>query len=137
MTRNIKIASYNSYGSGCGRLEYINKLCNDHDIVLIQEHWLVSQQFHIYNNKLNNFNSYCISGITDSKILNGRPYGGCAVLWNKNMMASVTPVDTHSKRVCAVNLLIGNFSVLICSVYMPNDSSLTNEDYKSTCSELF
>ena len=136
MTRNIKIASYNSHGSGSGRLEYINKLCNDHDIVLIQEHWLVTQQFHIYNNRLSNFNSHCISGITDSKILHGRPYGGCAVLWNKNMKASVTPVDTHSKRICAVKLLIDNFSVLICSVYMPNDSSLRNEDYKSTCSEL-
>ena len=90
MNKNIRIATYNSHGSGAGRLEYVKKLSNNHDIILIQEHWLVPQQFHMYNNMLSNFNSHCISGITDGKLLSGRPYGGCAVLWNKNIKASVT-----------------------------------------------
>ena len=41
---DLSLATYNSYGHGSGRYEYINKLSKYNDIILLQEHWLLEKQ---------------------------------------------------------------------------------------------
>ena len=38
MNSKISIATYNSHGSGAGRLDYIRTLAEKYNIILIQEH---------------------------------------------------------------------------------------------------
>ena len=55
-------------------------------------------------------------------LINGRPYGGVAILWNRCMTYRVAPVEYSSTRICAVIVYLDNdeFFLLIC-VYMPCD----------------
>ena len=59
----------------------------------------------------------------------GRPFGGCAVIWHKNLTLSVTPVNTISSRICAVNVKYEQLQFMLITVYMPNDdNSVSNYD---------
>ena len=45
---NLNFASYNSRGLGEGRMEYIKKLVDNNDFILIQEHWQMTDQLDIF-----------------------------------------------------------------------------------------
>ena len=59
-------------------------------------------------------------------ILQGRPYGGCAILWPNNLNLKVTPIISNCKRLCVVSIA----NVMLCNLYIPSscanhsDSSL-------------
>ncbi len=40
--KQLRIMSYNSTGSNDDRLRYLNDASYGHDIILVQEHWLLS-----------------------------------------------------------------------------------------------
>jgi len=56
------------------------------------------------------------------RIFQGRPFGGCAILWSSNSKCVVTPIETHNSRVCAVTLKISDKKFLLVNVYMPTDT---------------
>ena len=56
----------------------------------------------------------------------GRPFGGCAVLWHKNLSLAATPITTTSTRICAVDIKSDNTNFLLITVYMPNDDNSDN-----------
>ena len=86
MASLLKLVSYNSHGSGCGRLEFIDKLLQSNDFILIQEHWLQECQFVIYDQSLVSVCHHCVSGMNPADINRcGKPFGGCAILWKKNI----------------------------------------------------
>ena len=93
-TGTIKICSYNSHGLGAGRLDYIKRLCSSNDFVFIQEHWLLESQASTFERDIDNISSHCISGMDSSNLLNGRPYGGSAVLWRRDLECEVLPIRT-------------------------------------------
>ena len=137
LTAKLSLVSYNSQGSGPGKFEYIAKLLDKHDFVLIQEHWLMESQFVLYNQNINNCNYHCVSAIESNKLLSGRPFGGCGILWKKNFVASVTPISTQSTQLCAVELVLNKVSFLLCNVYMPTTGCCNfNSEYKSVLHEI-
>ena len=134
---DFSILSYNSQGSGPGKLEYISQLLHDHDLVLLQEHWLMASQFGIYSQQIKDCYSHCISAMSSTEILQGRPYGGCSILWKKNLVACVSPISTVSKRLCAIMIMMNNVSFLLCNVYMPTGTSASSmEEYRSVLNEI-
>ena len=70
-----------------------------------------------------------VSGFDNSVLLEGRPYGGCAILWKSTMLANVVPISVNSRRICAVRVCSSNWKLLLVNVYMPyeNDSVSTVE----------
>ena len=97
----------------------------------------MSSQFGIYNQQINDCYSHCISAIPSTEILHGRPYGGCSILWKKNLVACVSPISTVSKRLCAVTIMMNNVSFLLCNVYMPTGTSGSSmEEYRSVLNEI-
>jgi len=54
-----------------------------------------------------------VSGFADSEVLKGRPYGGCAIFWARNLAARADIIKTDSNRVCALNV-DDNTVVVIC-----------------------
>ena len=123
MNKLLSICSYNSQGSGTGRFEYLNELMTKVDVVLVQEHWLAENQFSLFRKNLHNVNVHSVTPMSLSKNNCGRPYGGCAIIWNSSLVASVTPVANQTKRVCAVKIEFGNHDILLCNVYMPTYQS--------------
>ena len=79
----LSLASYNSHGHGAGRWEYIQKLSKQSDIILLQEHWLFEKQIDSITDHVEGIGVVGVSGMNETELVYGRPYGGCAILWNK------------------------------------------------------
>ena len=65
------------------------------------------------------FLSVGVSGMDDTVLLSGRPYGGCAILCRKSLSSSIIPLCTNSNRLCAVRLqeLSGSSVFLFVFIY--------------------
>lgn len=57
------------------------ELLQDHDFLLIQEHWLVDCQFHLLS--FDGFSTLFVSGFDSTKILH--PFDGCAIIYLGNL----------------------------------------------------
>ncbi len=124
----LRIASYNMKGHARDRIDYMNTLLQSNDILFVQEHWYLSSQLSNLEASLSNVNVIGISGINESELLTGRPYGGCAIVYDKRLKCIVTPVELNSKRCMAAIVLIGGCQIIFINVYMPCDSHSTQHD---------
>lgn len=135
----LTLCSYNSQGLGDGRIEYIDKLCENHDIVLVQETWLLKDNLSSISDKVNNMCGHGVSAVDDATLLVGRPHGGCSILWKRSLILQATPViNIESKRLCAVIFrLPSGISLLVVNVYMPCDSIVANiAEYRKILDEI-
>jgi len=77
----------------------------------------------------NNFTSVGVSGFGNDDVLSVRPYGGCSVLWPKNIASKITVIESGSGRVCAVLIKAAANPNLLCrNVYFPRESCDVNMD---------
>ena len=128
MADSITIASYNSRGLNQSKQSYISRLLNRCDFLFIQEHWLSELQLESVG-RINSGVLYPgVSGFDNSDILKGRPYGGCAILWHSNLMASVCSVVTNSSRICAARVVTDSWKLLLINVYMPYEDGDERSD---------
>ena len=105
------------------------KLCDNNDIIFIQEHWLPLQDLSYLGNIHKDFTFIASSPVDLSNgILTGRPYGGLAVLYNKNLMSCIKLIDDSDKRLLFIDLKFNDFSVLLVNCYMPYMSSPNSID---------
>jgi hypothetical protein len=96
----LRLVSYNCRGwnSGCHYL-----FSDSFDICLIQEHWLFNAQLSCLNFN-NHFLSCGASGMEDSSLLLGRPYGGCGIIFRKSLLESIKLIKLPFKRYSAIFL---------------------------------
>ena len=86
----------------------------------MQEHWLFDFEFHKLTQGLNNTSLIGVSGMDQTQVLVGRPYGGCAILYDDQMNCTCEIVACDSKRVCACILQWPNsVRILFINAYMP------------------
>ena len=72
----LRTASLNCNGLKSAMVD-IQRLCEDHDVLFLQETWLYKDETHELGTIHHDFNGYGVSAITEDKdILKGRPYGG-------------------------------------------------------------
>lgn len=90
----LSLATFNCQGHGPDRVAYISKLCETNDIVLLQEHWLPDEQISSFESKIDGICCHGVSGMASNELLIGRPYGGCAILWKRALLAEITPGET-------------------------------------------
>ena len=126
--KTLKLCSYNSQGLGVGRVEYMSDLLNECDILLIQEHWLLTEQISTFMNRFRNVTAHVVSGMESNVLLSGRPFGGCAILVSTKLDAKVEPLVMQSKRVCAVSIVFRGIMLLLFCVYMPCDTESDQEN---------
>ena len=120
--KDLNIYSYNCIHADNVRLPFLRELYESCDFLLVQEHAL-------FKNKLSWFGAlgpdvgiHGVSAMDDSKPLNGRPFGGAAVLWHESLDGRIIPVPWQSDCMCAVKYINGNnVCLLIICVYMPCD----------------
>ena len=111
--RKLKVSSLNSHGAR-GNLIYINKLCNENDIVFICEHWLQQSEEilleSISNKKLIIFNSSMEEGQRK-----GRPFGG--LCWFIDDKLKIISYEFISNFISIIKILIDGNALNIIGVY--------------------
>jgi len=115
----LTTVSYNCRGFNSTKSQYILTLLSKSNILFLQEHWLSEAQLCLLGNISSNISYTGISGFDNSRILAGRPFGGCAILWHSNILANVRPLDLNNNRVCAVLVCTESVKLLFINVYMP------------------
>jgi exonuclease III len=97
-------------------------------ILFLQELWLAEAQLNMLGNIAANVSCIGISGFDNSDVLAGRPYGGCAILWQSTLFASVTPIDVDCRRICAARCCFEHAKLLLVNVYMPYEDGEEKTD---------
>ncbi len=141
----LNIFSFNSTGLGATSMEFVKLLLTlSVSILLIQETWHLDNHTEHMLNINDNFLCYPVSGIDEKeKILRGRPYGGTAFYYSKQIAQYVSPIPTGNRRFSAMSLkMTNNESLCITNVYLPNDNysmSKCTEEFMSCvdCLETF
>ena len=69
-----------------------------------------------------------VSGIDNTNILQGRPYGGVCIMYRNELSSRCESVILVTRRACAVKLSVYDIcKLLIVCVYMPCDPQLVNK----------
>ena len=76
------------------------------------------------------------SCITENKLLQGRPYGGCGIFICKSFPCISNMVETNCDRICAVLSEFTSFTILFISVYMPCDTYNNTYEFNSVLSVI-
>ena len=113
----LKVVSFNCRGLSSS-LEKIKTLCKTFDIILLQETSLAKQNLNFLNSINNQYCSYGISSFRyEPKLLLGRPYGGTAILWNKQLQAST--FSNHNNTIIGLTVNLCTSSIFFINVYLP------------------
>ena len=130
---SFTVSSYNCRGFNSIKSRYNASLLARCNILFLQEHWLADGQLNILasiseNSISENMSYTAVSGFDCDDVLVGRPFGGCAILWQANLLASVCPIKVDSRRVCAVRVCFDAWNLLLINVYMPYEDGTENLD---------
>ena len=90
---NLKVLSYNCRGWNTGSNFLDSQFLLNYDICLIQEHWLLIEQLSTLNIN-SQFCSFGVSGMDSSRLLHGRPFGGCGFLFRKFLLPFITRLQS-------------------------------------------
>lgn len=134
----LKIATFNCRSLKNSKCEII-RLCDTHDIVCLQEHWLLPCDLSLLFNLHVDFTGIGYSAVNiDDGLLIGRPYGGTAILFRKSIAKSITVIPTSNSRVTAVKVTSAQCNFVLLSVYMPTNYSNVDSlnDYVDMCAYL-
>jgi len=61
-------------------------------------------------------------------VLTGRPYGGCAILWRKNLSLTASPITSNSRRISAVLFCGAGVRFVCLCIYMPYESDFSSTE---------
>jgi exonuclease III len=124
---SIRIASFNCRAIKSSWHE-VKDLCTGHDVVLLQEHWLLPYELGMLNNLHEDFVGRGWSAVDVSKKLVGRPYGGLAVLW-RSVLINKCEFEYVDDRILICSFVIGTKRLTCINVYMPcDDGSVESMD---------
>ena len=102
------------------KLPNIRSLCDDADLIFLQETWLMPHETNMLNNIHEDFSSISISAVdVQSSVLTGRPYGGLSILYRKHLNLVGKFVNFDDTRLMGYQVLFNNFTYLFLNVYMP------------------
>lgn len=136
LKERLVIISYNLHGLNQG-LTGLHDLINSlhPDVIMIQEHWLSSDNLYKLNNISNDYFVYGSSAM-DARLsagpLFGRPFGGTAILVNNTLAKMTTSVVTDERYTV---ISVGHW--LLINVYMPASGSVERHElYNDLLHEL-
>ena len=79
---SLRILSFNMHGNNQSK-DYLSHLCQNFDILFLQQHWLLPSELSLLTACAPNFVVFGSSALQSSvsrDILRGRPYGGVTIL---------------------------------------------------------
>ena len=117
----------------------VQQLCDTHDLILLQEHWLLPNELHLLSEVQTDFLAFGASAVDiGSDILVGRPYGGTAILFKKILADCISSVKTDDSRLTGIKINTRRGPILVLSVYMPTDyhDKDSLEKYVEVCGKI-
>ena len=115
----LKFFSYNCNGVK-SKLPIISDLCNNSNVIFLQETWLLPNEVGLLNNVHKDFNSFSLSSVnTHDKVLVGRPFGGISILWNKSLAQFSNVIQYDDDRLMGLSLNFQGIQYLFLNVYLP------------------
>ena len=129
---HLHIVSFNCNGMKSS-LADILYLCDNYDIIFLQETWLFPHNLCMLK-KLNvEFHGDGISAIdTSSGIITGRPYGGLGVLWRKSLNIDINVIKYgNESRLMGVRVQTPSSEIFMLNVYLPTDTKENLDDFQS------
>ena len=124
MSDKLNITSFNCKGFKTRNYDYLNSIFSKCDILLIQESWLYSFEIENVNKVLLDCSCFGVSAMNDNDICRqGRPHGGCLIIYKSNLALPIVQIQTISSRICAAKIVKDNTRLLLMSVYMPCDTN--------------
>ena len=119
MSASFRLVSFNCAGVK-SKMPYIHTLCEQADLVLLQETWLMPHELHVLDNAHHDFNNYSISSVnSDQSILVGRPYGGLTILHRKHLTVVGNIINFDDNRLIGYKVTCNNLNYLFINVYLP------------------
>jgi len=138
MSSSVKICTFNcrSVKNSMGE---VKQLCDKHDLILLQEHWLLPNELQLLSGIHTDYLATGASAVDiGSDVLVGRPYGGTAILYKRILANRISVVQTGDSRLTGIKINTRYGPTLILSVYMPtdyhDDDSL--EKYVEICGKI-
>ena len=117
----LKISTFNCKNVKTSVPE-VRQLCDNRDIVFLQETWLIDSEFHIISSIDKTFYVRAMSAMnTSSQAVRGRPYGGTGILWRKEL-GDCNILDSDEPRIMCLELKNDTHCILLINVYLPYDS---------------
>ena len=110
----------------------INKMCNESQIILLQEHWLYPVELQLISQLNPNFSGFGISSMClDDKFITGRLHGGIGILWEKSLSQSINirSIKYEDTRILGLEIKCNNAILLFLCVYLPYECDMFYDDY--------
>ena len=91
--KKLTCVSYNC-GGGVDKLKlpFIKTIFQESDFLFLQEHCLFKSQLGVFDDIDEGVGKHGVSAMDENVLSRGRPHGGVAIVWNKNIACKVTPV---------------------------------------------
>ena len=136
MSTVLRIATFNCRSAN-NSVTDIRILCDSHDVILLQETWLLPHDVTFLNSINKDFLSFGISAIdTSEDFLAGRPFGGLAFLWRKVFGNAVSIKNYGDPRILGLVVSGSDVEALIINVYMPTADPDNHELFQDYLGKL-
>ena len=116
----LRICSFNCH-SLKSSLHEVSVICENNDLVFLQETWLAKFELPMLNSIHQSFLGLGTTAFdSSSALLLGRPYGGVAILWRKALQPAIK-VKIVDERIMHVDIMSNTSTVSLVNVYLPAD----------------
>lgn len=127
----LRVSSFNCKNVKTSALE-LAELCAASDIILLQETWLLDNEYQYLQELCPDFYSRSLSAMdTSVGVLFGRPHGGIAILWRKSIGSKCKIVNYDDTRILGINVNVNGNDMLFVNVYLPCDSPENGNEFIS------
>ena len=137
---NLTFTSYNCKSFDEDKYKLVGQLIDNSTFVLLQEHWQYERKFIEKIKNIKKDIECVVSSPIDENLINiGRGKGGVAIIWKNSTMCKTKFIKCISKRLCAIEVIIGDFKFILFNVYMPTDPGVGNYEileYKEVLQEI-
>ena len=115
----LRVASFNCRSAKTSVTD-ISSLCESHDIIVLQETWLLPHDLNFLNLIHSDFLAFGTSAVdTREGCLVGRPFGGLAFLWRKALGNAVSVKNFNDPRMLGLLVSGADVQCMLIDVYMP------------------
>ena len=135
-SNNLRIVSYNCKNLKTALLDVIG-LCNEFNIILLQETWLGHDDSSMLGVISNCFYGMGCSFMNNNGVMI-RPFGGPSVLWKKSLNWSSVDVELLTDRIMCCKFTCNNRCLNIVNVYCPCAELINDRiaDYLSVLNDV-
>ena len=119
--------------------QYLKEILRQHDILCIQEHWLLNYEKGALETINEEYEVISLSVDDDQPRLDHkliRGYGGIAIFWKKALNGKVGHLVSAPPRILAIEIKTDPNPICLVNAYMPSDNKNCDIEYKDTLAKI-